>query len=108
MERYYKNDYTANKRTSRNHDLYKSIYEDQTYTNIEGIANIDRSNEVDIAKIKDLLKSREDYQSGRELKRFIPKENIKGISIPKVPSTPAKSNFTSDLTHVFTVDNIVS
>ena len=74
MDRYYKNDYTANKRTSRNHDLYKSIYEDQQYTNIEGIADIDKSNEVDISKIKDLLKSREDYQSGRELKRFIPSQ----------------------------------
>ena len=74
MDRYYKNDYTSNKRTSRNQDLYKSIYEDTEYSNIEGIANIDRSNEIDIAKIKDMLKSREDYQSGRELKSFIPKE----------------------------------
>ena len=74
MDRYYKSDYTSNKRTSRNQDLYKSIYEDTEYSNIEGIANIDRSNEIDIAKIKDMLKSREDYQSGRELKNFIPKE----------------------------------
>lgn len=74
MDRYYKNDYTSNKRTSRNQDLYKSIYEDTEYSNIEGIADIDRSNEIDIAKIKDMLRSREDYQSGRELKSFIPKE----------------------------------
>ena len=74
MDRYYKDEYATNKRTSRNHDLYKSIYDDVQYSNIEGIANIDKSNEIDIAKIKDMLKSREDYQSGRELKNFIPKE----------------------------------
>lgn len=74
MDRYYKSSYNSNKRTTRNYDLYKTIYKDSEYTNIEGIADIDKSNEVDIAKIKDMLKSREDYQSGRELKAFIPKE----------------------------------
>ena len=74
MDRYYKNNYGLNKRTTRNQSLYKSIYEDTEYSNIEGIANIDKSNEIDISKIKDMLKSRENYQSGRELKTFIPKE----------------------------------
>ena len=74
MDRYYKSSYNTNKRTTRNLDLYRTIYKDSEYTNIEGIADIDKSNEVDIAKIKDMLKSREDYQSGRELKTFIPKE----------------------------------
>lgn len=74
MDRYYKSDFGLNKRTTRNKDLYKSIYEDTEYSNIEGIANIDKSNEIDISKIKDMLKSRENYQSGRELKTFIPKE----------------------------------
>lgn len=74
MDRYYKSSYNTNKRTTRNLDLYRTIYNDTEYTNIEGIADIDKSNEVDIAKIKDMLKSREDYQSGRELKSFIPKE----------------------------------
>ena len=74
MDRYYKRDFGINKRTSRNQDLYKSIYQDTEYSNIEGIANIDKSNEVDISKIKDMLKSRENFQSGRELKNFIPKE----------------------------------
>ena len=74
MDRYYKSSYNSNKRTTRNLDLYKTIYSDTEYTNIEGITDIDKSNEVDIAKIKDMLKSRENYQSGRELKSFIPKE----------------------------------
>ncbi len=74
MDRYYKSSYNTNKRTTRNLDLYRTIYKDSEYTNIEGIADIDKSNEVDIAKIKDMLKSREDYQSGRELKTFISKE----------------------------------
>lgn len=74
MDRYYKRESGISKRTSRNQDLYKSIYEDIEYSNIEGIADIDKSNEVDISKIKDMLKSRENFQSGRELKSFIPKE----------------------------------
>ena len=74
MDRYYKTSYNSNKRTTRNSDLYRTIYNDTEYTNIEGIADIDKSNEVDIAKIKSMLRNREDYQNGRELKSFIPKE----------------------------------
>lgn len=74
MDRYYKSDYSSKKRTSRNYDLYKTIYEDTEYSNIEGIADINKNNEIDISKIKDMLKSREEYQSGRELRNFIPKE----------------------------------
>ena len=57
MDRYYKNDTTnLKKRTSRNQQLYDSIYEDNNYSNIEGIATIDKSNEIDITKIKNMLK----------------------------------------------------
>ena len=74
MDRYYKNESNSNKRTKRNYDLYKTIYEDSEYSNIAGIADIDKINEIDIVKIKNMLKSREEYQNGRELRSFIPKQ----------------------------------
>lgn len=59
MDRYYQSDEVTQKRTSRNYDLYKKIYEQAEYTNIEGIANIEKTNEIDISKIQELLKGRE-------------------------------------------------
>jgi hypothetical protein len=76
MDRYYSN--TTNKRTTRNQELYKTIYEDSEYSNIEGIATIDKSNEIDITKIKNMLKNRDDFQSKREFKSYVPKEDTTG------------------------------
>lgn len=59
MDRYYQPDEVSGKRTSRNHDLYKKIYEQAEYTNIEGIASIEKTNEIDLSKIQELLKGRE-------------------------------------------------
>lgn len=72
MDRYYKNT-VSNKRTSRNQELYKTIYEDSQYSNIEGIMSMDSSNEIDIQKIKNMLKNH-DENSSHELKKIIPKE----------------------------------
>lgn len=67
MERHYElHNSSSNKRTFRNQDLYKKIYEDTEYTNVEGITSIGRTNDIDISKIKDLLKSREEYKKERE------------------------------------------
>lgn len=75
MDRYYKKDFTSSaKRTTRNQELYRSMYEDSEYSNIEGIATIEKSNEVDITKIKNMLKNREQTNYHQELKSYIPKE----------------------------------
>lgn len=66
MERYYKNNYNENKRSRMNQDLYRTIYEADEYSNIEGIATMDKTNEIDLTKIKGMLKSREDYNSQKE------------------------------------------
>ena len=42
MDRYNKE--VENSRSSKNKDLYKNIYEFGEYSNIEGIATIDKSN----------------------------------------------------------------
>ena len=57
-------------RSLRNKDLYNDIYTYDNYSNIEGIADIEKSNQVDITKVRELLESREKYQKQREYRRF--------------------------------------
>ncbi len=77
MDRYNKEN-ASNLRSNKNQELYKNIYELGEYSNIEGIATIDKSNEVDITKVKNMLKNRESYQQQKELRELSKKE-------PEVP-----------------------
>ncbi len=73
MQRYYKNARTnthENSRSNRNKNLYGEIYTYGKYSNIEGIASIDNANEVDITKVKEMLKNRENYQKERKYRRI--------------------------------------
>lgn len=72
MDRYNKE--SENSRSIKNKDLYKNIYELGEYSNIEGIATIDKSNEVDITKVKEMLKNREEYQRQKEIRKISKKE----------------------------------
>ena len=76
MERYYKATNRTSKRSERNQDLYRDIYEDGEYSNIEGIATIEKSNEVDITKIKNMLKNREEYQRQREVRQMMTRPTV--------------------------------
>lgn len=76
MERYYKPTNRTSKRSERNQDLYREIYEDGEYSNIEGIATIEKSNEVDITKIKNMLKNREEYQRQRQFRQMMVKPQV--------------------------------
>ncbi len=68
MEKYqYNDDDEKSKRTQRNEDLYKNIYENVEYTNIEGVVTSPKANEVDITKIKELLNNDEEKR-GRIVK----------------------------------------
>jgi hypothetical protein len=71
MDRYYNDSYESNNRSDKNQDLYRKIYEDGGYSNIEGIANIEKTNEIDISKIKELLKSREEYQHRKKYQQLL-------------------------------------
>ena len=73
MDRYNK-DSNSNLRSNKNQELYKNIYELGEYSNIEGIATIDKSNEVDITKVKNMLKNRETYQKQKEIRNLEKKE----------------------------------
>ena len=70
MERYYKKETQGNSRTKRNTRLYNSIYSYGKYSNIEGIASIDNTNEIDITKVKQMLDNREKYQAERRYRRL--------------------------------------
>lgn len=55
MEKYYDINNNNDSRTSKNINLYQKIYDNVEYTNVEGIASIEKSNEIDITKIKKMI-----------------------------------------------------
>lgn len=77
MDRYNQTDNSVPKRSDKNVQLYHTIYDTPEYSNIEGIATIDKSNEIDILKVKKMLQNRESYQQGRDYRNLIqPKEEV--------------------------------
>ena len=78
MERYYTQPKKkVTKRTELNKELYYNIYEDSnSYSNIEGIASLDNVNEIDIAKLKNMLKNRENYKTSKELRSIMREEPV--------------------------------
>ena len=71
MERYYTDTKPENEtigRASRNQELYKKRDYD-IYSSNETI--IDTTNEIDISKIKDIIKSREDYQRAKSYRNML-------------------------------------
>ena len=71
MEKYYKNNTSdTKKRSQKNVDLYRNIYSEGEYSNIEGIATIDKSNEIDITKVRNTIKNRENYKRQKEFRNF--------------------------------------
>lgn len=68
MEKYYKNTKTTLKRSQKNQTIYDNIYSEAEYSNIEGIATIDRNNEIDLTKLKNTIKNREEYSRRKKFK----------------------------------------
>ena len=62
MDRYNNQDLVIPARSARNKSLYKKIEDLDTYTNIEGVATIEKTNEIDITKVHDLLKNKENEE----------------------------------------------
>lgn len=68
VERYYDKNVDLSKRSVKNIELYKTIYEDETYSNIEGIVETPKTNEIDIKKIQELLlKQEKEYKTRNQL-----------------------------------------
>ncbi len=79
MDRYYEEEQVPRKRIERNQKLYRDMYENANYSNIEGVATIDKGSEIDINKVKQMLKNREEYLNQKTFSTIKPveKPNIK-------------------------------
>lgn len=101
MERYYRPEAKVKRRTEANQELYRKMYDISEYSNIEGIATIDKANEIDITKVKNMLKNREEYQKQRDLRSLIHKEE------PKVQHMEMNDSFEDD-NRVYDITNVLS
>lgn len=99
MERYYKSGKKTASRTARNKRLYNSIYSYGKYSNIEGIASIDNTNEIDITKVKQMLDNREKYQAQRKYRKLVDgEENVQ--ELPEVRKRYKDEDRTYDIMDV--------
>ncbi|MDD2181318.1 MAG: hypothetical protein PHW32_03000 [Bacilli bacterium] len=57
MEKYYRTNNNIKSRSIKNEGLYRTIYDMGEYTNIEGIASIEKTNQIDLTQIQELLRS---------------------------------------------------
>ena len=66
MEKYYSGTENRPSRSSRNTELYRDLYESKQYSNVEGIATIEKKNEIDLSKIQELLKAHEELKQDKK------------------------------------------
>lgn len=69
MEKYYSD--TSSTRSERNAELYRTLYDNEEYTNIASVATIDKTNEVDLSKVRQMIKDRENYKKQQEFEQII-------------------------------------
>ena len=74
MDRYYKNELVESGRSSKNKSLYDEIEKLDNYSNIEGVATIEKTNEIDISKVQEMIRNRENYQKQKQLKSILEEE----------------------------------
>ena len=80
MEKYHSNSLTSSRRSVRNESLYKDIYENSEYSNIEGVATMEKTNEISLEQIQELLREREiNKKRNMTIRRDIPR-----VSKPEV------------------------
>lgn len=79
MERYYEKNNSSNSRTVRNENLYKNLYSTNDY--LSSVATLDKTNEIEIEKIKELIKDRETYQKQKETQMLYPKKQTNSQNI---------------------------
>lgn len=91
IERYYKTDDSSKKRSQLNKKLYDSIYEESEYSNIEAIATMSKPDEIDITKIKELLKNREDYKKQKQYRQIVKEEERKEMPEYKIQAEEVKN-----------------
>lgn len=75
MEKYHGNVSNNSRRSVRNESLYKDIYENTEYSNIENVAVMDKTNEISLEQIKELLREHESEKKNT-VKKEAPKVEI--------------------------------
>ena len=75
MDRYKNQESVRLGRSEKNQSLYEQIASLDSYTNIEGVATIEKTNEIDISKVKEMLKNRENFKKQKEIERISKKDN---------------------------------
>ena len=74
MDRYYKSELVTSGRSSKNKSLYDQIKDLDNYTNIEGVATIEKTNEIDISKVQEMIRNRENYKKQKQLRNILKEE----------------------------------
>lgn len=104
MSKYYYESVEGNKRSVRNRNLYEKIYDEVEYSNIEGIATIEKTNEIDLNKIKQLLMEKEGKKVERKFedlpeRREVSEEKIYDIRdvLSKAKETRPADNISRSL-----------
>lgn len=65
---------STEERSTKNESLYRKLQESSNYSNIEGIATIEKTNEIDITRVKEMLQNRENYQKQKQYSHLMEKE----------------------------------
>lgn len=74
MERYYSGTNEKAGRSRKNKKLYDEIQSIDSYNNIEAVATIEKTNEIDITKVQQMLKNRENYNKEKKYLDLISKD----------------------------------
>lgn len=74
MDRYHKSELITSGRSSKNKSLYEQIKDLDSYSNIEGVATIEKTNEIDISKVQEMIKNRENYKKQKQLRNILKEE----------------------------------
>ena len=88
MDRYYKNELVASGRSSKNKSLYEQIENLDNYTNIEGVATIEKTNEIDISKVQEMIRNRENYKKQKQLRSILKDEKEQLEMVPEEIEEP--------------------
>ena len=85
MERYYEKPRAPRARSARNEDLYKRIQDMDEYTNIAAVESIARTNEIDISRVQEMIKNRENYKKQRQYRNVfsIEEDKPKEVEVKK-------------------------
>lgn len=87
----YRDKAVKSSRSSRNQNLYNTMYSSTRYSNIEGVASIDKDGEIDISKVKEMIDTRENYHNKREYRN--PSRQTGEIPIVRKRYTESDGNY---------------